>query len=137
MDLLLLDCLLTNKDPRGGRGEDNWLPRCCDLPEEYPTYYCSDGGYSRISFNTTGQPVLDTVNEMRRLCWEQSPEILRVRLRIARNFQRLRHLLSGTDAAESSQPEAGASDAGDREGAVAAARGRDGEAGVSGSDRQR
>lgn len=50
IDLWILDALLTGKDPRSGRGNEDKLVTC----EKFfngELFYLSDGGYSRVRYN--------------------------------------------------------------------------------------
>ena len=53
VDLWLLDALLTGRDPRSGRGDEDKLVSM----EKFAfgeLYYLSDGGYSRVFFSQAG-----------------------------------------------------------------------------------
>lgn len=83
-DLWILDALLTNKDPRDGRGDEN---KIIDLEDflNGELYYLSDGGYSRIFYYNIDDPGLrlatESTDRVREL-WYNSHAVSTVKRRL-------------------------------------------------------
>jgi hypothetical protein len=89
VDLWLLDALLTQRDSRSGRGDENKI-----IPAEDficgKLFYLSDGGYSRVYYSLSDTK-LYLASESRpavKTAWDFT-EVKTVRLRIERRIREL------------------------------------------------